>query len=255
MGVPDHDGMIELPLAKQPGTGGEKMMVDESEHGLPSRTRYRVIDRAGNRAAWVELQPFTGRTHQLRVHMAAIGHDRGRWQVWRPGRVPFGQHQPQAAPCPPPAHRASRRRPDRCDRPLPEHFAKSLEQLGFTESEATCRSKRRCWSIPRKRRSARPRPTPSNTARNAGANAASAPMAREPAAPQAHRAARQAGRQARLESRRAGKPGTQAGPKAGKPAGLPGRKPAPPAPCRARRPPRTLQPFRPQALAEREGPM
>jgi 23S rRNA pseudouridine955/2504/2580 synthase len=33
-----HDGMIELPLAKQPGTGGEKMMVDESEHGLPSRT-------------------------------------------------------------------------------------------------------------------------------------------------------------------------------------------------------------------------
>ncbi|HEX8554448.1 MAG TPA: pseudouridine synthase, partial [Sphingomonas sp.] len=38
------------------------------------RTRYRVIERAGNRAAWVELQPHTGRTHQLRVHMAAIGH-------------------------------------------------------------------------------------------------------------------------------------------------------------------------------------
>ena len=37
-------------------------------------TRYRVIERAGNRAAWVELQPLTGRTHQLRVHMAAIGH-------------------------------------------------------------------------------------------------------------------------------------------------------------------------------------
>jgi 23S rRNA pseudouridine955/2504/2580 synthase len=33
-----------------------------------------VIDRAGNRAAWVELQPLTGRTHQLRAHMAAIGH-------------------------------------------------------------------------------------------------------------------------------------------------------------------------------------
>ena len=36
--------------------------------------KVRVIDRAGNRAAWVELQPLTGRTHQLRVHMAAIGH-------------------------------------------------------------------------------------------------------------------------------------------------------------------------------------
>jgi 23S rRNA pseudouridine955/2504/2580 synthase len=73
-GVPSiDDGIIELPIAKQPGTGGEKMHVDEEE-GLAARTRYRVIDQAGNRAAWVELQPHTGRTHQLRVHMAAIGH-------------------------------------------------------------------------------------------------------------------------------------------------------------------------------------
>lgn len=74
VGVPSiEDGMIELPIAKQPGTGGEKMHVDEAE-GQPARTRYRVIERAGNQTAWVELQPFTGRTHQLRVHMAAIGH-------------------------------------------------------------------------------------------------------------------------------------------------------------------------------------
>src|SRR4051812_41457578 len=75
VGVPEvKDGYIDLPLAKQPGTGGEKMHVDESEAGLVARTRYRVVERAGNRAAWVELQPLTGRTHQLRVHMAAIGH-------------------------------------------------------------------------------------------------------------------------------------------------------------------------------------
>jgi 23S rRNA pseudouridine955/2504/2580 synthase len=49
------------------------MHVDE-ESGLAAKTRWRVIDRAGNRAAWVELQPLTGRTHQLRAHMAAIGH-------------------------------------------------------------------------------------------------------------------------------------------------------------------------------------
>jgi 23S rRNA pseudouridine955/2504/2580 synthase len=73
VGVPDIDqGEINLPLAKQPGSGGEKMHVHDS--GLPSRTRYRVIERAGNSCAWVELQPLTGRTHQLRVHMAAIGH-------------------------------------------------------------------------------------------------------------------------------------------------------------------------------------
>ncbi len=73
-GVPSaEEGVIDAPRAKQPGTGGEKMHVDE-ENGLPAKTRYRLVDRAGNRAAWVELQPLTGRTHQLRAHMAAIGH-------------------------------------------------------------------------------------------------------------------------------------------------------------------------------------
>ncbi|TMJ17360.1 MAG: RluA family pseudouridine synthase [Alphaproteobacteria bacterium] len=74
VGVPKiDDGMIDLPIAKQPGTGGEKMHLDEEE-GMKAKTRYRVIERAGNRAAFVALEPHTGRTHQLRVHMAAIGH-------------------------------------------------------------------------------------------------------------------------------------------------------------------------------------
>src|SRR3546814_14955148 len=58
-GVPSiEDGIIDLPVAKQPGTGGEKMHVDK-ENGLAARTRYRVIERAGNHACWVELQPYT----------------------------------------------------------------------------------------------------------------------------------------------------------------------------------------------------
>jgi 23S rRNA pseudouridine955/2504/2580 synthase len=74
MGVPEiADGRIDLALAKQPGTGGEKMHVDE-EAGQRAVSRYRRIDRAANCAAWLELQPLTGRTHQLRVHMEAIGH-------------------------------------------------------------------------------------------------------------------------------------------------------------------------------------
>lgn len=67
------EGVVDAALAKQPGTGGEKMHIDE-ENGAVAKTRYRVVDHAGERAAWVELEPLTGRTHQLRVHMAAIGH-------------------------------------------------------------------------------------------------------------------------------------------------------------------------------------
>lgn len=138
MGVPSiNEGLIDLPLAKQPGTGGEKMMVDESGAGQTARSRYRVIDRAGNRAAWVELQPLTGRTHQLRVHMAAIGHP----------IVGDGKYGGQAAflsgSISRKLHLHARRlviphpEGDTIDvtAPLPEHFAASLAQLGFTESD------------------------------------------------------------------------------------------------------------------------
>ncbi|KTT69975.1 RluA family pseudouridine synthase [Sphingomonas endophytica] len=126
------DGMIELPIAKQPGTGGEKMHVDE-ENGQPARTRYRVIERAGNRAAWVELQPFTGRTHQLRVHMAAIGHPIvGDGKYGGPAAFLTGGISRKM-------HLHARR--IRVDHPdggeidvtaeLPTHFAESLSLLGF----------------------------------------------------------------------------------------------------------------------------
>lgn len=138
IGVPDLDeGLIDLPLAKQPGTGGEKMMVDHSEEGQPSRSRYRVIDRAGNRAAWLELEPLTGRTHQLRVHLAAIGHPivgdgkYGGQAAFLTGFVSRKMHL-----------HARRLRIDapggeRIDAtaPLPEHFMASLEALGFVEAE------------------------------------------------------------------------------------------------------------------------
>lgn len=72
-GVPRlDDAMIDLAVAKQPGTGGEKMHVDATG-GLAARSRFRVLDRAAGRAAFVEMQPLTGRTHQLRVHAAATG--------------------------------------------------------------------------------------------------------------------------------------------------------------------------------------
>ncbi|MGH6617797.1 RluA family pseudouridine synthase [Sphingomonas sp.] len=135
VGVPSiEDGMIELPIAKQPGSGGEKMHVDEAE-GSPARTRYRVIERAGNNTAWLELIPYTGRTHQLRVHLSAIGHP----------IVGDGKYGGQAAfltgGISRKMHLHSRR--IRIDHPdggeievqaeLPTHFAESLKHLGFDE--------------------------------------------------------------------------------------------------------------------------
>jgi 23S rRNA pseudouridine955/2504/2580 synthase len=133
VGVPDiDDGVIDAPLAKQPGTGGEKMHIDE-EHGLPAKTRWRVIDRAGNRAAWVELQPLTGRTHQLRAHMAALGHPivgdakYGGAEAFLTGGISRKLHLH--------ARRIKIDAPDGgaidVTADLPAHFSESLATLGF----------------------------------------------------------------------------------------------------------------------------
>ena len=50
------------------------MYTMPTDGGKPSQTRWRVIAGAGPDQTRVELEPLTGRSHQLRVHMRAIGH-------------------------------------------------------------------------------------------------------------------------------------------------------------------------------------
>ncbi|WP_417308816.1 RluA family pseudouridine synthase [Devosia sp.] len=129
-------GSISCFLAKQPTQDGEQMVVvpQGTQGAQHSVSYYSTTDTAARRFAWVTLKPVTGRTHQLRVHMAQLGNpimgdpryfNIENWEA--PDEIAKGLH----------LHARRIRLPMRNGKlldvsaPLPEHMQATFDVLGF----------------------------------------------------------------------------------------------------------------------------
>ncbi len=126
-------GKISLPLLKKEGRNGFERVVVDFEDGLGATTFYRVVDVAAKEYSFVELCPKSGRTHQLRVHLAELGHaivgDDKYWpREWeKNSTLPNKLHLHAKALI----FKSVDGKNICVEAPLPEHFITSFDTLGF----------------------------------------------------------------------------------------------------------------------------
>lgn len=122
----DDEGIIDMPIGRHP-TDRKKMAVNE-RNGKRAVTHYRVLKRF-EKYSYIECRLETGRTHQIRVHMAAIGHPLLGDETYGNAKCPFKlQGQVLHAKTLGFIHPTTEEYVE-VDAPLPEYFAKLLEKL------------------------------------------------------------------------------------------------------------------------------
>lgn len=81
------DGTVDAPIGRSPKD--RKKMAVNTQNGRRAVTHYHVIERFGGKYTYIECQLETGRTHQIRVHMASLGHPILGDEVYGPKKCPF----------------------------------------------------------------------------------------------------------------------------------------------------------------------
>jgi 23S rRNA pseudouridine955/2504/2580 synthase len=138
-GVPKPpQGKIEAALVKASGPEGDrvrKARPGEQDRAQSAVTHYAVVDRAGQKVAFLSLKPVTGRQHQLRAHMAILGHPILGDEKYHGGRD-LPENMPNRLHLH--ARRISFPHPSGegvvdVTAPLPEHMRQSFALFGFEE--------------------------------------------------------------------------------------------------------------------------
>ena len=86
-----EEGKIDLPLEKGDFEGGKKVKVAGKGEGAPAITLFRVRERYEN-ATLLDVTVETGRTHQVRVHFAEVGHPLIGDKIYGACKIPFPRH-------------------------------------------------------------------------------------------------------------------------------------------------------------------
>lgn len=119
-------GTVNAPIGRHPTD--RKKMSTRSNSARPAVTHYKVLERFGA-YTYIECELETGRTHQIRVHMASIGHPILGDQVYGPSKCPFNlEGQTLHAKVLGITHPTTEKYME-FDAPLPEYFLKLLDTL------------------------------------------------------------------------------------------------------------------------------